>query len=224
MTSALAEQICKSDGTTFRSSSIPWRWRCSRTPKVPVKLPDWLQFLPFIWPGAKSPVEKGFLLWVSLYFTLLWVILPCLISCSSPGALVPLPWGAGDVPLPRLWKKQPNTLHWKCPTQHSQLRSQTFAEPLRWWEMFSGEGDQHGLVQQSRTHLFVRDSLTWKLSKTSDSTNPPGGLAVTKLAENTVSVKPGEDQKHFSGAGFYQALKWHLETWWSSQQLGKNAA
>lgn len=153
------------------------------------------------------------------------MLLLCSISCS-PGILVPVPSGAGEVsePLPRPRKTNQTHFSGTAPMQHSQPVSQTFDEPLRWWEMFSGEGDQCRLPQQSRTHLFVRDSLTGKLSKTSDPTNPPGGLTVPTLAENTVSVKPGDDQKHFSGAAFYQALKWHLETRWSSQQLGKNAA
>lgn len=43
----------------LQATSISCRWRCSRTPEMSVRLPDWLWVFSPTWPGSKVPVEKG---------------------------------------------------------------------------------------------------------------------------------------------------------------------
>lgn len=128
MTSALAEQICKRDGT-FRSSSISWRWSCSRTPKISIKLPDWLWFFPFIWPRAKSPGEKGlFGLSVCVFHVALSAaaLFDFLFSRHSGASAFRCRRGLGASPSAP--KNQPNTLLWN--SSHATF---TACESNVWW-------------------------------------------------------------------------------------------
>lgn len=156
MISALAEQIHKRDVSTFRSSSISWRWRCSRAPEMSITLNDWLWFSPHLTQSKGSSEKRAFCfecVCVALSASALFDFL----FFSRHSCAIAFSWRRHASPSALKKETKPNTLHWSPHSTEKELRYEGKGNASIPWPM-----QYHGpiLGREGKCRTGGRDQLS----------------------------------------------------------------